>query len=132
MVCLVIVGILGSYTAEIPDFVINPRVVINDNSFSVVGVYVIMSVLEEHYHSVRSHFQRLMGGKCVVCGTFFDLEFHHKQPCGLGANRGMSVRMWEWFDAYEADNLSLLCHDCHVRHHHKDVDVTHYYHNIKM
>lgn len=76
-----------------------------------------MPVSVDHYEEVRDHFKSLLGRECVVCGSVFNLEFHHKQPLKTHMGRGRDVRMWEWFAAYKNKNLSLLCDVCHKKFH---------------
>lgn len=76
-----------------------------------------MPLTGDHYRKIRSLFLHLLGNECVVCGSVFNLEIHHKVDSGMGENRGRDRRAWNWFDEYEDNNLSLLCHECHVKFH---------------
>lgn len=76
-----------------------------------------MPVTVDHYEHVRNHFRSLLGDECQVCGSVFNLEFHHKLALKTKQGRGRDVRMWEWFTAWADKNLSLLCHDCHTKFH---------------
>jgi len=78
-----------------------------------------MPISNGHYNLVRDHFLKLLGDECCVCGSVFNIELHHKQPLTTLDGRGSTVRMWEWFKAYSENNLSLLCHECHVKFHQK-------------
>ena len=78
-----------------------------------------MTVNREHYVMVRDHFKGLLGNECCICGSVFNLEFHHKAKLNSGEGRGRTARMWEWYEAYSKSNLSLLCHTCHVDVHRK-------------
>jgi predicted kinase len=53
------------------------------------------------------------GGKCANCGGIFpvaDLRTHHKQELTLGNIHDPRITL-------NADNLEVLCHDCHNRKH---------------
>ena len=76
-----------------------------------------MPVTANHYDCVRDHFKSLFGNECQVCGSVFNLEFHHKTPLNTKNGRGKQERMWEWFAAYKQNNLSLLCDSCHKKFH---------------
>ena len=76
-----------------------------------------MPISTDHYRTIREHFVALLGGECAVCGSVFNLEIHHKEQRLAGENRGRSRRMWEWFDSYRENNITLLCHECHVKFH---------------
>lgn len=76
-----------------------------------------MPLTSEKRQLIRDHFKKLFGRECNRCGSNFDLEFHHIIPNGWGRSRGSTARCWDLFEAYNEDNLELLCHDCHTQHH---------------
>lgn len=88
-----------------------------------------MPIKNENYKLIRSHFVKLLGAKCVICGQVCtddgyyytnddppkqkSIEFDHIRPNGM--RRGdvsRSKREWEWFRAYNEGNLQLLCERC--------------------
>lgn len=81
-----------------------------------------MPINNERYSQVRAHFRKLLGGDCCLCGSVFNLEFHHPIPLNTSKGRGRDVRMWEWFNAYSEGNLSLLCRSCHKKYHKGDIN----------
>lgn len=76
-----------------------------------------MPMTPEHKGMIREHFKHELGGKCMNCGTGFNLEFHHIKPVCEGEGRGSEKRIWELFDAYHKCNLLLFCKSCHIEHH---------------
>ena len=78
-----------------------------------------MPLSTNHYQKIRTHFVTLLGGECVVCGSTFNLEIHHKVDSKMGESRGRDRRAWNWFEEYENNNISLLCHNCHTKVHQK-------------
>lgn len=56
-----------------------------------------------HWHSVRTDALRRAEGRCVLCNSGVGLEVHHRSYKRRGAERPADV--------------SVLCSDCHGRHH---------------
>lgn len=79
-----------------------------------------MPVSTDHFNSVQDLIKHQLGGECQVCGSVFNLEFHHKIPLKTKNGRGRDVRMWEWVVAHRNNNLSLLCNVCHKKFHNGD------------
>lgn len=57
-----------------------------------------------------------LGGKCVVCGTRENLEFHHKNPAVKSFNIRKVLVAFEDLTA-ELDKCELRCDDCHKKAH---------------
>ena len=60
---------------------------------------------------VRNEALRLAGYRCHGCGRFRGLQCHHKRPLSEGG------------DAFDLDNVAVLCHGCHVLRHHPDAKL---------
>lgn len=76
-----------------------------------------MSLTSEKRQLIRAFVRKALGDECSKCGSTFNLEVHHKIPCGVGVGRGSTWRCWDWMENYMTDNIELLCHECHVEHH---------------
>ena len=83
-----------------------------------------MPITDEHYQLVRNHFIVLLGSRCSLCGSVFNLEIHHMNDKHdmQGEGRGRTNRMWNWFSSYEINCISLLCRDCHKKYHNGNGD----------
>lgn len=54
----------------------------------------------------------LFGGKCIFCGTTFELQFAHIKETGLfGWSRGKKARYYDIL--YHQDCYRLMCKKCH-------------------
>lgn len=85
-----------------------------------------MPIKHENYKLVRRHFIKLFDQECAIChikcdengkydtdNGFQSVEFDHIVPNGYHRHdRGTSERIWEWFEAYEHNNLQMLCKFC--------------------
>lgn len=76
-----------------------------------------MPLTSKHYQSVRNHFIKLLGEKCIKCGTIKNLELDHIIPNGWGGGRGRDKRMWDWFESHAENNLQILCSSCNNHKH---------------
>ena len=58
-----------------------------------------------------------LGGQCSNCGTFENLEFHHKDPQNklFTIARGSSFSNKRFYE--EINKCVLLCFDCHKSNH---------------
>lgn len=89
-----------------------------------------MAIKPENYRLIRRHFYKLFGYKCAICGIecdengFYDddngnlctMELDHIKPNGVMRYKvGTSQRTWEWFAAYENNNLQMLCVKCNCK-----------------
>ncbi len=72
----------------------------------------------QRYHQRREDAKRMLGGRCIRCGTTEDLDFHHRDPTekSFTLAQGWSCSQATW-DA-EVAKCVLLCEDCHMGHHH--------------
>lgn len=77
----------------------------------------------EHKELIREHFKHELGGKCIKCGTYFNLEFHHIREVLQGEGRGSEKRIWELFIGYHKNNLQLMCKECHTEYHKRKVKL---------
>lgn len=67
----------------------------------------------DDYKSRRAKFVRLLGGKCVLCGTTDFLEFHHKDPEQKSFN---IAKYWSYeYERVLAEVMKceLRCGPCH-------------------
>lgn len=72
-----------------------------------------MPIKSENYFLIRQHFFKLLGRHCAYCGGTEKLELDHILPNEKHRHdSGTSERIWEWFYAYDAGNLQILCAKC--------------------
>lgn len=62
------------------------------------------------------------GNVCQVCGSAYDLHFHHIDPYGHGGGRGRNARVL--MVVRDPDNFLLLCAECHKKVHRGELDIT--------
>jgi len=75
--------------------------------------FKLMGIKPENYQKMRAALTKLMGGKCLYCGSKDNLEFDHIKPSKIMMrDMSRSKREWHWFDEIVNNNLQLLCHDC--------------------
>lgn len=89
-----------------------------------------MPIKKENYYLIKRHFYRILGFRCGICGRYGDengkyiddsgqqqiLEFDHIIPNGTPRHDvSRSVREWEWFAAFEKNNLQLACKICNIK-----------------
>ena len=89
-----------------------------------------MPIKPENYRLIRRHFYRLFNYSCAICdqecdndgfytdvnGLLSTMEFDHIKPNGTNRHEvSRSVREWEWFQAFEDNNLQLLCKLCNIK-----------------
>jgi len=63
----------------------------------------------------------MLGGKCNNCedNDYEHIHFHHKNGTHISngtfhnSGRGRDKRLWEWFTAFNNNDLILLCSNCH-------------------
>ena len=66
-----------------------------------------------------------LGGSCITCGenNHFKLSFHHIDDKEFGINL---IKGHRWSKILkEINKCQLLCHNCHMEHHHLDIDSRH-------
>ncbi len=70
-----------------------------------------------HYYRKRTELRNILGGKCVICGSDSNLEFHHKDP---------NIKEFDITRRYtqptaklltELQKCELRCEECHKRIH---------------
>jgi hypothetical protein len=88
-----------------------------------------MPIKPENYKLIRRHFIKIFNKECAICkvkcledGTYIEehnalrtesMQFDHIHPNGYHRHdSGTSERIWEWFEAYEHNNLQMLCKFC--------------------
>lgn len=89
-----------------------------------------MPIKKENYYLIRRHFYRISGFRCGICGRYGDengkytdedgktqtMELDHIHPNGVSRHDvSRSIREWEWFEAYEKNNLQLACKICNIK-----------------
>src|SRR5262245_36479863 len=62
-------------------------------------------LLTDHWLSVREAAIKRSGGQCQLCRSQTRLEVHHNT--------------YDNFGNEQAEDLIVLCHDCHAKHHNK-------------
>lgn len=65
----------------------------------------------------RTEYLEYLGGKCVNCGTFIDLEFHHKVPEDKEFDIAILLSRQRAIALKELDKCELRCFDCHKEQH---------------
>lgn len=69
------------------------------------------------YHKRRVDAIILLGGKCKICGSTDELNFHHINPdlkiMAIARMSSLSKQKWE----EELAKCELLCEECHQFHH---------------
>lgn len=73
--------------------------------------------LRAYYVKKKAELFSELGGRCVVCGTDYDLEIHHKNGWtgARGKNgRGRLDRLTDWERELSVGGLELLCDACHL------------------
>ena len=74
-----------------------------------------MGLKKENYQRIRNLFTKLLGSKCVHCGSKDELEFDHIIPSKIMMHdMSRSKREWHWFDEFMRKNLQLLCKKCNM------------------
>lgn len=76
-----------------------------------------MSLSLKARHLIRDAILYHLGDNCAVCGSGASLEIHHKNPTLTGMGRGSEARSYDWLAELPKNNLSVLCHDCHLEIH---------------
>lgn len=65
---------------------------------------------------VRVQLIEKLGGKCVICGTCYELEFDHKEPRTWNCKQVSSeYRITLYKREAEAGKIQLLCRKCNAR-----------------
>lgn len=59
--------------------------------------------------------KEMLGGKCIVCGSIEDLQFHHPPSVEkrFSVSEGISYSEKVFFE--EVRKCQLLCHSCHSK-----------------
>lgn len=70
----------------------------------------------EHYHQTRGKLLDKLGGKCVVCGSIEDLEFHTINNKGENGKGGWQ-KLAQVASDIENNNIELRCRECHIKYH---------------
>ena len=66
---------------------------------------------------VRQRLIKSLGGKCVRCGTKYDLHFHHFIPSLKSISMNKAIRTNYHVAKHEAKKCVLLCGNCHRKEH---------------
>lgn len=65
------------------------------------------------YHLRRNRFIKLLGGKCVRCGSIDSLEFDHIDASKKAFNIAKKINYPDYKILPELEKCQLLCKDCH-------------------
>lgn len=72
------------------------------------------------YKKTKQKYVNILGGKCSVCGSIKNLEFHHIDKDDKEVSIGKIMSFNETTVLKELKKCVLLCHNCHVQHHKND------------
>lgn len=82
----------------------------------------VQRAYSNRYNKIRSQRERvrlmaILGGKCVVCGTADNLEFHHKDPDAKEFTIGNALRYSKERRTQEAMKCEIRCTPHHLEAH---------------
>ena len=74
-----------------------------------------MPIKPENYKVMMDALKKLLGAKCVYCGSKEILQLDHINPSHtMMSNLSTSKRIWEYCTEILKGNIQLLCYPCNL------------------
>ena len=74
-----------------------------------------MGIKAENYKVMMDTLKKLLGAKCVYCGSKEHLQFDHINPSNIMMrDMSRSKREWHYFKEILKGNIQLLCYPCNL------------------